>query len=79
MLHGGKKIEDTPQFRTALEEQQKRIRQEYESKLNEIERERNQIEEGKAQVDRYKQLLLKQRDIMIALTSRLNERDETII
>lgn len=79
MLHGGKKIEDTPQFRTALEEQQKRIRQEYEVKLNEIERERNQIEEGKAQVDRYKQLLLKQRDIMIALTSRLNERDETII
>lgn len=37
------------------------------------------IEEDKAQVDRYKQLLLKQRDIMIALTSRLNERDETII
>jgi kinesin family protein 3/17 len=30
-------------------------------------------------VDRYKQLLLKQRDIMIALTTRLNERDETII
>ena len=59
MLAGGKKIEDTPQFRTALEEQQKRIRQEYEVKLNEIERERNQIEEGKAQVDRYKQLLLK--------------------
>jgi len=44
-----------------------------------MERERTQIEEGKAQVDRYKQLLLKQRDIMIALTSRLNERDETII
>ena len=79
ILPGGKKIEDTPQFRTALEEQQKRIRSEYEAKLNEIERERNQIEEGKAQVDRYKQLLLKQRDIMIALTSRLNERDETII
>ena len=30
-------------------------------------------------MDRYKHLLLKQRDIMIALTSRLNERDETII
>jgi len=30
-------------------------------------------------VDRYKQLLLKQRDIMIALTTRLNERDETIV
>ena len=79
MLHGGKTIEETPQFRSALEEQQRLIRQEYEGKLNEIERERNQIEEGKAQVDRYKQLLLKQRDIMIALTSRLNERDETII
>jgi kinesin family protein 3/17 len=37
------------------------------------------MEEDKAQVDRYKQLLLKQRDIMIALTGRLNERDETII
>ena len=44
-----------------------------------MERERQQIEEDKAQVDRYKQLLLKQRDIMIALTARLNERDETII
>ena len=30
-------------------------------------------------VDRYKQLLLKQRDIMIALTARLNERDEQIM
>ena len=30
-------------------------------------------------MDRYKQLLLKQRDIMIALTTRLNERDDTII
>ncbi|CAJ1388400.1 unnamed protein product, partial [Effrenium voratum] len=36
-------------------------------------------EEEKAQVGRYKQLLLKQRDIMIALTQRLHERDETII
>lgn len=79
MLIGGKKIEETPQFRSLLEEKQKLIRQEYESKLQEMERERTQIEEDKAQVDRYKQLLLKQRDIMIALTSRLNERDETII
>ena len=28
---------------------------------------------------RYKQLLLKQRDIMIALTARLTERDEMIM
>ena len=51
----------------------------YEGKLNALERERETIEQEKAQVDRYKQLLLKQRDIMIALTARLNERDETII
>jgi len=79
LLVGGKKVEDTPQFKTALEEKQRIIRQEYEGKLSELERERQQIEEDKAQVDRYKQLLLKQRDIMIALTARLNERDETII
>ena len=36
------------------------------------------MEQDKAQVDRYKQLLVKQRDIMIALTNRLNERDVTI-
>lgn len=80
MLHaGGRPVEDTPQFRNALEKQQRIIRQEYEQRMEDIEREREQIEEDKAQVDRYKQLLLKQRDIMIALTSRLNERDETII
>ena len=79
LLVGGKKLEETPQFITALEEKQKAIRKEYESKLQEIERERTQIEEDKAQIDRYKQLLLRQRDIMIALTARLNERDETII
>ena len=47
--------------------------------MAELEQERETIEEEKAQVDRYKQLLLKQRDIMIALTQRLNERDEQIM
>jgi hypothetical protein len=40
LLIGGKKIEDTPQFRTALEERQKAIRMEYDVKLQEIEKER---------------------------------------
>lgn len=40
LLVGGKKIEDTPQFKSALEEKQRLIRQEYESKLSELERER---------------------------------------
>ena len=45
MLIGGRKIEDTPQFRSALEEQQKLIKQQYEKKLQELEKERNMIEE----------------------------------
>ena len=47
--------------------------------MHDLEKERQSLNEDKAQVDKYKQLLLKQRDIMIALTTRLNERDETII
>ncbi len=62
-----------------MKEQQDKLRQEYEGKLADLERERETIEEEKAQVDRYKQLLLKQRDIMIALTQRLVERDEQIM
>ena len=79
VLLAGEKIENTPQFLCALEEKHKIIKEEYDKKLHDLEKEREQIEEDKAEVDRYKQLLLKQRDIMIALTTRLNERDETII
>jgi hypothetical protein len=70
-----KDLKDTPAFRNA----QNKIRHKYEAKMAELEKERENIEEEKAQVDRYKQLLLKQRDIMIALTQRLNERDEQIV
>lgn len=45
MLIGGQKIEDTPQFRNALEEKQRIIRKEYQMKLSEIEKERQQIEQ----------------------------------
>eukprot|EP01033_Poteriospumella_lacustris_P001594 gene1595-1159_t len=62
-----------------MKQQQEKLRQQYEFKLADLERERENIEEEKAQVDRYKQLLLKQRDIMIALTQRLVERDEQIM
>lgn len=62
-----------------MKEQQEKLSKEYEFKLADLERERESIEEEKAQVDRYKQLLLKQRDIMIALTQRLVERDEQIM
>lgn len=79
MIVGGQKIEDTPQFRSALEERQTILLKEFDQKLQEFEKERQQLEEDKAQVERYKQLLLKQRDIMIALTNKLNERDEAIV
>lgn len=35
--------------------------------------------ESQTELDKYKGLLLRQRDIMIAMTARLNNRDETII
>jgi hypothetical protein len=79
MIVGGHKIEDTPQFRSALEERQTMLLKEFDQKFQDIEKERQQIEEDKAHVERYKNLLLKQRDIMIALTTKLNERDETIV
>ena len=79
MITGGQKIEDTPQFRHLLEEKQGKLMKEFDKKLLEFEKERIQIEEEKAQVEKYKILLLKQRDIMIALTTKLNERDEAIV
>eukprot|EP00736_Rhodelphis_marinus_P008000 Rmarinus@m.7700 len=60
-------------FHERIRNEQMRIRKEYEEKVQELERERQTIEEDKAQVSRYKQLLVKQRDIMIALTARLDE------
>ena len=62
-----------------LKKERARVKDEYESKIRELEADRQEAEEGRAQVGRYKAVLLKQRDIMIALTARLNERDETII
>jgi hypothetical protein len=72
-------IEGHPEVHMMMKEQQEKLSKEYQYKLADLERERETIEEEKAQVDRYKQLLLKQRDIMIALTQRLVERDEQIM
>lgn len=44
-----------------------------------MERQLRQLEEEKGHVHQYKDLLLRQRDIMVALTSKLNERDEAIM
>ncbi|KAJ1632739.1 P-loop containing nucleoside triphosphate hydrolase protein [Pavlovales sp. CCMP2436] len=46
---------------------------------HELEREKASIEEDKLQVVRYKALLVKQRDLMLALTSRLTDRDASLV
>ena len=74
MITGGHKIEETPQFKSALKNQLKF----YEDKILEIEKERQKLEENKAENEEYKVLLFKQRDIMNALTYKLNERDEEL-
>ncbi|KAK9834774.1 hypothetical protein WJX74_010161 [Apatococcus lobatus] len=79
LLVGGNKPEDTPVFRTLLAREHQRIRGEYEERLRELEAERDTTAEDRLQADRFQQLLLQQRDIMIALTARLNQRDEQLM
>jgi hypothetical protein len=66
-------------MQSAIQETEARMRTEYHNRVVELEKERAAIVEDKAQVDSYKELLLKQRDVMISLTSSLNKRDETIL
>ena len=63
-----------PNFTDAIH----RVSAEYMARLDELDKERQLIEEDKAQVDRYKHILFQQRDIMIGLTARLNEKEESI-
>lgn len=78
VLVGGHKLEEMPQFISALEERQTKLSKEFDMKLQEFEKERQQIKEDKAQVEHYKKFLLQLRDIMIKMTTRLNERNEII-
>ena len=74
MITGGHKIEETPQFKSALKNQL----QKYESKIQEIEKEKEKMFEDIHESEQYKDILNKQKDIMIALSNKLNERDEII-
>lgn len=65
--------------RTLLAREQRRIRDEYEARLQELERERTSVGQDRAQVAQYQALVVKQRDIMLALTQRLTERDDTVL
>ena len=80
MIKGGEKIsiEETPQFKNALEEKKYMLEKDFEQKLLEIEKEREQIEDSKSQVEAYNKLLYRQRDIMNNLTMSLKEKDNII-
>ena len=80
MIKGGEKIsiEETPQFKNALEEKKFLLEKDFEQKLLEIEKEREQIEDSKSQVEAYNKLLYRQRDIMNNLTVSLKEKDDII-
>eukprot|EP00890_Picochlorum_soloecismus_P003968 jgi/Picsp_1/4572/NSC_01942-R1_protein len=79
LLVGGQSVQDTPAFRNLLAREQTRIREEYEKRLFELEEERRAVAEDKAATERLKGLLLKQRDVMVALTKRLGERDKEVL
>lgn len=79
LLVGGQSVQDTPAFRNLLAREQNKIREEYERRLAELENERRLIAEDKAATERLKTLLLKQRDVMVALTKRLGERDKEVL
>lgn len=64
-------------FRKMLAKEQQRIRAEYEKRFKELEKEREGPSADKLQ--RYTQLLVKQREIMLALTARLKRRDDQIL
>ena len=74
MIKGGEKIEETPQFKNALQEMEK----DFEKKILEIKKEKEQFEDSKSQVEAYNKLLYQQRDIMNSLASTLNEKEELI-
>ena len=74
MIKGGEKIEETPQFKNALQEMEK----DFEKRILEIKKEKEQFEDSKSQVEAYNKLLYQQRDIMNSLSMTLNEKEEAI-
>jgi hypothetical protein len=79
LLIGGQNVEDTPAFRTLLAAEQARIREQYAARVAELEGERRAFSEDRAAAERLKGLLVKQRDVMVALTGRLAERDQKVL
>ena len=74
-------IEKTPQFISAIEERQNTLLKEFDNKLQEFQKNNNKDINinNNEEIERYKELILKQREMMSTLTKKLNDRDETIL
>ena len=81
-------IEKTPQFISALEKRQNALLKEFDNKLQEFHRENilnnnnnnsNNKNNDNEEIERYKQLILKDREMMSTLTKKINEREEVIL
>ena len=71
-------IEKTPEFKKVIEQKQQVLLQEFENKLKEYKNENNKLNNN-IEIERYKNLILKQREMMSGLTKKINEKDENII
>ena len=71
-------IEKTPQFKSALEQKQEILLQEFDNKLKQYQND-NKQSNNNTEIERYKNLILKQREIMSDLTKKINEKDESIV
>ena len=81
-------IENTPQFISALEKRQNALLKEFDNKLKEFQQENmlinnnNNIKNNNndnEEIERYKKLILKDREMMSTLTKKINEREEIIL
>lgn len=63
--------DNTGQTRTAVDDANDWV-----AKLNQIELERNELLNEKRHIEQYREMLLKQKDIIISLTGKLDERDK---
>ncbi len=70
IIGGGHKMEDTPQFRSALEKRQLMLMKEFDQKLKNFDFESERIDHDKAQAEKYRSILLKQKVIWLLCFSK---------
>ena len=63
----------------AAEQKTQKLQLEYKEKLQKLDREQLKIQEDRLQSEKYKSFVKDYKEIIVALTARLNERDEAIL